>query len=412
MDKLFRRSQAALHTLQTDYKRPLYEVIDWGNPLIAVLGARGVGKTTLLLQRLKALNVPPQQALYADLGDLYFKENRLLDFAEAFIEQGGRYLFLDEVHRYGFGQWAQELKTLYDLYRQQLKVVFSGSSLINILDQQADLSRRVRFYRMQGLSFREYLFLKEQLSLPVVDFQELLRDHLRLASEMEAGYGFLPTPLLRQYWQSGYYPFFMEDEAGYAQRLNLVIQLVIDQDIPHSSGAKVAKQEQLGRLLYAIASSPPFKPNISKLAERLGLSRNTLLHYLQLLERAELISSLRSSAKGVSALQKPDKLYLDNPNLLQALSPQDADVGTLRETFFQNQLHALAKEGVASVQVLLPKKGDFLYRTPAQEYLFEIGGPNKAAKQIGQAHNHYVVVDASTTGHAMRIPLWMFGLLY
>lgn len=412
MNKLFLRSQAALHTLQTDYKRPLYEAIDWGDPLIAVLGARGVGKTTLLLQRLKALDLPPQQALYADLGDLYFKENRLLDFAEAFIEQGGRYLLLDEVHRYGFGHWAQELKTLYDLYRQQLKVVFSGSSLINILGQQADLSRRVRFYRMHGLSFREYLFLKEQLSLPVLDFTELLQDHLRLASEMEAAHRFRPIPLLRQYWQSGYYPFFIEDEAGYAQRLNLVIQLVIDQDIPHSNGVKAAKQEQLGRLLYAIASSPPFKPNISKLSERLGLSRNTLLYYLQLLERAELIISLRSSAKGVSALQKPDKLYLNNPNLVYALSPHEAAVGTLRETFFYNQLRAIAKEGAASAQVLLPKKGDFLYSTPAQDYLFETGGPNKAAKQIGQATHHYVVVDTSSTGHSMRIPLWMFGLLY
>lgn len=409
MQKLFLRSQAALKTADTAYRRPLYDSIDWSNPLIAVIGARGVGKTTLLLQRLQALKLPPQQALYADLGDLYFQENRLLDFAESFIEQGGQYLFLDEVHRYGFGHWAQELKSLYDLYRKDLKIVFSGSSLINILDQQADLSRRVRFYRMQGLSFREYLLLKLQVSLPVLGLEQLLQGHLEIAASLST---FRPIPALQQYWQTGYYPFFLEDEAGYAQRLNMVVQLVIDQDISLMNSVSAAKHQQLGRLLYAIASSPPFKPNISKLAERLGLSRNTLLQYLQLLERAELIGSLRTSAKGVSALQKPDKLYLNNPNLVYALSPKDAAIGTLRETFFYNQLHALTHQGAAPAQLLLPKKGDFLFALPGQEYLFEIGGPNKEAKQIGTAPHHYAVVDSAATAHSQRIPLWMFGLLY
>jgi predicted AAA+ superfamily ATPase len=409
MQKLFLRSQAALQTIATEYRRPLYEDIDWSNPLIAVIGARGVGKTTLLLQRLQALKLPAQQALYVDLGDLYFQENRLLDFAEAYIEQGGKYLFLDEVHRYGFGQWAQELKTLYDLYRKELKVVFSGSSLVNILDQQADLSRRVRFYRMQGLSFREYLLLKLNVALPVLDMRLLLQDHEQIAASFGT---FRPIPALRQYWQTGYYPFFLEDEAGYAQRLNLVVQLVIDQDIALMDGVSAAKSHQLGRLLYAIASSPPFKPNISKLAERLGLSRNTLLQYLQLLERAELIGSLRTSAKGVSALQKPDKLYLNNPNLVYTLSSQAADIGTLRETFFYNQLTALTHQGAVPAQLLLPKKGDFLLSLPEQDYWFEVGGPNKEAKQIGTAPHHYVVVDAASTAHPQRIPLWMFGLLY
>ncbi len=178
------------------------------------------------------------------------------------------------------------------------------------------------------------------------------------------------------------------------------------------NGVSAAKSQQLARLLYAIASSPPFKPNISKLAERLGLSRNTLLQYLQLLERAELIGSLRTSSKGISALQKPDKLYLNNPNLIYILSPQSAAVGTLRETFFYNQLSALTHQKALTAQLLLPKKGDFLFSTPGQDIWFEIGGPNKEAKQIGTAPNHYVVADAASTAHPQRIPLWMFGLLY
>lgn len=412
MEKLYLRSLAALKTVSTEYLRPLHEQIDWGNALIGVLGARGVGKTTLLLQRLKKLDLPPQQALYVDMGDLYFKEHRLLDFAESYLEQGGQYLFLDEVHRYGFGNWSQELKTIYDLYRHRLKVIFTGSSLINILEQQADLSRRVRFYRMQGLSFREYLWLKAGLELPLLELSELLNGHQAIAGELEAGETFLPLPHLQEYWRGGYYPFFLEDSAGYSQRLNLVVQLVIDQDIPHATGGTATKLDQLGRLLYAIASSPPFTPNMTKLSARLGLSRNTLLHYLQLLERAELISSLRAASKGVSALQKPDKLFLDNTNLLYALAPEQVNIGTLRETFFLNQLRPLTGQGPLPAKVQLPKQGDFLFVTASESYLFEIGGPQKSAAQIGSAESAFVVADTTQSAHPKRVPLWMFGLLY
>ncbi|MCB0571731.1 MAG: ATP-binding protein [Phaeodactylibacter sp.] len=412
MEKLFLRSQAALATVSNRYHRPLFHNIDWDNALIAILGARGVGKTTLLLQRLKMLKLSPREALYADLGDLYFKENRLLDFVEAYIAQGGKLLFLDEVHRYGFGSWAQEIKTIYDLYRHRVKVIFSGSSVINILDQQADLSRRVRFFRMQGLSFREYLLLQENLEFSSLSLDNILQSHFSIAQELGAGTNFLPKKYLGSYWQNGYYPFFLDDPKGYSQRLNLVIQLVIDQDIPHAAGAGATKQDKIGRLLFAIASSPPFKPNISKLAERLELSRNTLLQYLQLLERAELISALRMESKGVSSLQKPDKVFLDNPNLIYALAPQQADIGAIREAFFYNQLSSLARSWALPPRIELPQKGDFIYSGPQGQYLFEIGGPGKEYKQIGMAENHYVVTDANTTAHPRKIPLWMFGFLY
>ncbi|HQU59286.1 MAG TPA: hypothetical protein PLU64_08820, partial [Saprospiraceae bacterium] len=288
----------------------------------------------------------------------------------------------------------------------------SGSSVINILSQQADLSRRVRFYRMQGLSFREYLLLQEDMALPSFPLETILAEHHSIARELGAGIDFFPQKHLDSYWRNGYYPFFLEDLKGYSQRLNLVIQLVIDQDIPHATGAAAAKQDKIGRLLFAIASSPPFKPNITKLAERLELSRNTLLLYLQLLERAELISTLRMESKGVSSLQKPDKVFLNNPNLVYALAPQQADIGAIRETFFYNQLASLTHTGALPARIELPPKGDFVFSSPQGRYLFEIGGPNKEAKQIGTAKNHFVVADTAVTAHPQRAPLWLFGFLY
>lgn len=411
MEKLLLRSQAALGTIHTDHHRFLFYEIDWDNPLVAITGARGVGKTTLLLQKLKALQLSPPEALYIDLGDLYFTQNKLIDFVEAFLAQGGSYLFLDEVHRYSFGSWAAELKRIYDLYRHRLKVIFTGSSVVQILNKQADLSRRVRFYKMFGLSFREFLLLDRAIQLPPVDFSDLLSKHLEISQEIQPT-RFSPLPALQAYWQYGYYPYFLEDQAGFTQRLNQVIQIVIEQDVPYASGLNAIDRIALSKLLYAIASSPPFKPNISQLSERLGIGRNALVQYLHLLDRAELIQNLRSAQKGVSAMQKPDKIYLDNPNLIYALAPQNANPGTLRETFFFNQLSAAASLTTQPGEIVLPKKGDFMYRSIKGDYLFEIGGPNKSSKQIGKDEHHFVVADIEQSASSHRIPLWMFGLLY
>ncbi|HKK76295.1 MAG TPA: AAA family ATPase [Saprospiraceae bacterium] len=412
MEKLFLRSQAALQTINLEYHRSLFDEIDWSNPLIAITGARGVGKTTLLLQKLKSLQIPSSEGLYVDLGDLYFSNNKLIDFVEAYLSLGGKYLFLDEVHRYSYGSWAEELKRIHDLYRNRLQITFTGSSVIQILNRQADLSRRVRYYKMYGLSFREFLLLAYNIKLPLVELFDLLQNHQRIYQEVNPGVVFRPLPRLREYWQYGYYPYFLEDQKGFLQRLNQVIQIVIEQDIPYASGVNALDRIAIGKLLFAIASSPPFKPNISKLSERLGIARNTLVQYLNLLDQAELIQGLKSEQKGISAMQKPDKIYLDNTNIIYALAPEQADLGTLRETFFFNQLSATAALAEQPGGIALPKKGDFLYRSVTIDYLFEVGGPNKSSKQIGKSEQHFIVADIEQSGNKHRIPLWMFGLLY
>lgn len=411
--RLYQLSEAALATAPTPHVRPIYYAIDWEGPLNAILGSRGVGKTSLLLQRLRQLDLPPAQALYVDMGDLYFQENRLLEFTERYISEGGQYLLLDEVHRYGFGTWAQELKQIYDLYRQRIKITFTGSSAIRIIRQKADLSRRVRQYRMGGLSFREYLLLKDRIEIPPFPLTDILNDHRKLSQEII--HESLPRPLeaLRRYWQEGYYPFFLEDPAGYLHRLTEAVQLVLEADIAAVNEQGRTDYRQLGRLLYAIASSVPFKPNISKLAGRLEMGRDTLLRYLGLLEDADLILTLRQEGKGISTLTKPDKVYLNNPSLLHALAPNQVGMGTLRETFFYNQLHHLLyTSAIPAPEIRLPKAGDFVFLDKADRYVFEVGGPQKDRRQIGAADNHFAVIDAERSGGEGMVPLWLFGLLY
>ena len=412
MQSLFLRSRSAVSELSTTYERALLGNIDWEEPLNFILGPRGVGKTTLLLQRLKQLDLPPQQALYVDLGDLYFQANRLIDFAEAYLEGGGRYLLIDEVHRYGFDTWASELKQLYDLYRSRLKITVTGSSVVRILNQQADLSRRAVSYRLPGLSFREYLLLQHRIDLPKYSLTDLLAQHRAIAATVTKDLT-TPLPHLTDYWRRGYYPFFLDGQVGYADRLASTVQTVLEQDIPYATASKGIDTRKLARLLYAVASSVPFVPNMNKLAERSGISRVTLIRYLDILEDARVVNSLRKESRGVAALGKPDKLYLDNPNLLHALAPQQVTVGALRETFFLNQLSQLTySKAFIPPEIRLPKEGDFTLITPERRLLFEVGGAKKGFKQIGEAENHYVVADTTLTEHPKRIPLWLFGLLY
>ncbi|NJC27641.1 ATP-binding protein [Neolewinella antarctica] len=410
--KFAARHRALLAATPRSFTRSLAAEVNWNSKLIAILGPRGVGKTTLLAQRLIQLALPPSEALYLDLGDLLFQEYSLVDFAEWYKERGGKYLFLDEVHRYPGENWAAAVKLLYDFHRANLSVVISGSSILQLLDAGADLSRRIHYYHLPGLSFREYLVLKHGFNLEPLDFTDLLRAP-QAAMEPYLKDGFTPLPYFEQYLKNGYYGFVLEDEYGYYDQVNQTIQLVLSQDIGSVGALRTADANKLGRLLQAVASSVPFKPNISKIAQRIGIDRNTLIEYLNLLERANVIHQLRADGKGITPLSKPDKIYLDNPNLIYALSPQRAEVGAIRETFFYNQLSYLVRRKLAfPPEIRLPKKGDFIYRYQGEAYVFEIGGPNKTADQIGTGPGCFTVVDAAATAAGHRIPLWLFGFFY
>ena len=412
MEQLLLRSASAVAAVTTGYERTLLQKIHWPDPLVFILGPRGVGKTTLLLQRLRTLALPPRQALYVDLGDLYFQAHHLIELAEEFLEQGGKYLFIDEVHRYVNGSWAAELKQIYDLYRDRLRVVVTGSSVVRILTHQADLSRRVLSYRLSGLSFREYLILQHGVDLPTYPLEDILDRHETLVEDL------IPTlpdilPELERYWRVGYYPYYLQGTVGYTDRIVSSLQTVLEHDIPYATDAAAVDARKLARLMYAVASSAPFLPDMVKLGQRTDISRSSLLRYFNLLEGANLIRTLRKESRGLAALGKPDKLYLDNPNLLHALAPQQVNLGTLREIFFLNQLSELTySKALIPPEVRLPETGDFALLTPDRRLLFEVGGRTKSFKQIGEAPGHYVVADTLRTGHAGRVPLWLFGFLY
>ena len=411
--KLSNRHRAIERATPSAFERFLLHEINWESALVAVVGPRGVGKTTLLIQQLRSLHLSAGEALYIDLGDLLFQNISLLDFAEWYIEQGGKYLFLDEVHRYPRETWATEIKSIYDVYRTQLKVVLSGSSIIRILDASADLSRRVHYYYLPGLSFREYLQLKQIASIQPKSLEEILNDSNGLLNDILQDEQFRPISHFQAYLERGYYGFVIEDEHGYYDQLNQMVQLVLGEDIGHATGMARTNSGKLAGLLQAVASSVPFKPNISKLAERIGLTRNTVIEYLHALDRAGVIMQLRADGKGITPLGKPDKIYLDNPNLIYALAPQRAVIGAVRETFFYNQLSSLRRRKLAfPPDITLPKKGDFRYIYQGTTYTFEVGGPNKTADQIGRAEGYYTVVDAEATAMPHRIPLWLFGLMY
>ena len=413
MESLFLQSDTAKRKVPYDHVRPLYDRISWDNPLNCLIGARGVGKTTLLLQRLRALDLPARQALYVDLGSIYFQANRFFDTAEAFLRGGGRYLFVDEVHRYGYGTWAEEIKQAYDLYRDELSITFTGSSAIQLLDQRADLSRRALRFSIPGLSLREFLQLKHRITLPTLTLQDLLERHTALTGGQLGGDNFHPLPYFAEYLRQGYYPFTLRENVGFANRLNSVAQLVLASDIPAVQPTGSASYHKLGQLLFAVASSKPFKPNISKLAERMGMSRDTVVEYLRLLERAKLIATLTNEAKSITALAKPDKIFLDNTNLLYALAPQNTELGTVRETFLLNQLSYLTESGeFLPPAIRLPKRGDFVYLHQNDRFVFEVGGANKSARQIEQVPGHYVVADVERSTAPHIVPLWLFGLLY
>jgi len=358
--------------------------------MIGLVGPRGIGKTTLVLQHIKE-QLPRKEALYVQAEDFYFVSHRLIDLADEFARLGGKYLFIDEIHKYK--EWSRELKLIYD-YHSELHVVFTGSSVLDISKGAFDLSRRALTYEMQGLSYREYLQLFHGITLPVYSLDQLLRH------EVEIPDGFLPLRYFSDYLHHGYYPFGNGDDIyRYVQQ---VINATLETDIPQYAELTVATARKLKRLLAIIAQSAPFKPNMSQIGGQLEISRNSIADLCVLLEKSGLIGQLRTSTQGIQGLGKIDKIYLDNPALIYVLGTLNVEIGTVRETFFFNQTRIISSVTSSPVS-------DFLVDGL---YTFEVGGRKKKQRQLQNIHDGYVVKDDIETGYGNIIPLWMFGMLY
>ncbi len=397
MTTLFEKHLRKINATPMHFTRSIMDTIHWEARLIGIKGARGVGKTTLLLQYIKK-NLPIDKAtLYVSLDSIWFTENTLSALADQFVKQGGNYLFLDEVHKYP--NWSQELKNIYDDY-PELKIVFTASSLLEILNARADLSRRAVVYTMQGLSYREYVNLNLGLQLPKYTLSEILDQHVSIASEINKK--IKPLQYFNDYLHHGYYPFFQEVPELYFYRIEEVLNLILEIELPLLRKVEVAYIVKLRQLLQIISQSVPFVPNVSKLSERIGVNRNTFVSYLYFLEEAHITRNLYKDAKGITQLQKPNKIYLENTNLQYALSPDQANIGTIRETFFLNQVSVHHKLEYID-------ESDFLVD---HQYIFEIGGKSKNHKQIKNLKQSYLALDDLEYGMANKIPLWLFGFLY
>lgn len=389
MEQLQRTFTKLLSETNTRFHRYMYDRIHWDARMIGLMGPRGIGKTTLVLQHIKE-QLPRRESLYVQAEDFYFASHRLVDLADAFAQTGGKYLFIDEIHKYK--DWARELKLIYD-YHSELHIVFTGSSVLDIAKGAYDLSRRALVYEMQGLSYREYLELFCGIRFPQCTLQQLLQQ------EVEMPEGFLPLQHFADYLQRGYYPFADGDISQYIQQ---VVNATIDTDIPQYADLSVAAARKLKRLLAIIAQSAPFKPNMSQIGSQIEISRNNVADLCAYLEKAGLIGQLRTSTGGIQGLGKVDKIYLDNPNLIYTLGAPHVEIGTVRETFFFNQTRIVCPVTVSPVS-------DFLIEG---KYTFEVGGRKKKQNQLQNVAEGYVVRDDIETGYGNIIPLWMFGMLY
>ena len=397
MNTLLEQSEYLLENTTLDFKRFLFNEISWKNRLTGIKGARGTGKTTLCLQWLKEQNLTSSKAAYFSLDDLYFTNHSLKETIAQFHKQGGKILVLDEVHKYK--NWSVEIKNVYDVYAD-LKIVFTGSSIIDISRQQGDLSRRAVMYELPGLSYREFLSMKYSMHLSVFTLDDLLGDAAGLKKRLPRG--FRPLEHFSEYLQTGYYPFMIEDTQTVHRKINQLIRTIVEYDMAELKDFDIRNAKKLLQLMYVIAQQVPFKPNIVKLSEKTEIHRNSLNNYLHYLEQAKLISLLQPAGRRTSTLQKPEKIYLNNTNLEYALAETQVEKGNLRETFFYSQVAVIGK-------IDMPKQGDFLVNN---RYTFEVGGKDKSRKQLTGIKNAWVVKDDLEYPVGGELPLWMFGFLY
>ncbi len=395
METLLTKSALKISNSPSRFTRYLFDKINYKQPLISIKGARGVGKTTLLLQIAKKFR--DKKVLYVSLDDLFFTSNTLYGLAERFYQFGGELLLLDEVHKYP--NWSREIKLIYDDFGG-LKTIFTSSSILDIYKGESDLSRRAITYELKSLSFREYLILFNKIDFPAYDLSEITENHQQIALEIVR-----KTKILQHFHnflKTGAFPYYLGNTADYYQQLMQTVNLILEVDLPSIQDIEYSKVAKIKRLLYVLSLSVPFTPNISKLSEKVGLTRNALIQVLHWLSKAHLIHIYYNSGRSISSLNKPDKIWLHNTNLSYALANNQPDTGNLRETFFLSQLSDLH-------EISLPKHGDFFVDN---QYIFEVGGKNKTKKQIKTEDNAFVVKDMIEVGAFNQIPLWLFGFLY
>lgn len=386
-----------IETVQLTFKRFLFDEINWNDRLIGIIGARGTGKTTLVLQYIKEkLNL--NTSIYISLDHIYFHKESLLPVVDYYYKLGILNFVLDEVHKYE--SWSTELKNIYDYY-PNAKIVFTGSSILEIYRGQADLSRRAIQYELPGLSFREFLNFDRGIDFKPFLLEELTSNHINLARHVKEK---VNSPLVDfdRYLKIGYYPYYKENETKYLQQLQHTINLILETDVMATESITYASIRKIKSLLYIISQSVPFKPNISTLSQKIETKRDNLVRFLDILERASVINLLRDDVKGISRLNKPDKIYLGNTNIVYAYAEGKPDKGNERETFFYSQCkvrHALKCH----------ESADFSFENG---FVFEVGGKQKNQRQIMNEENAFIAADGIEIGNANKIPLWLFGFLY
>jgi len=400
MKQIFLAFYRKLEEIDVRFERYLKSQIDWNNRLTAITGARGTGKTTMLLQHIKEqYGNNPQDVLFVSLDNIYFSSNNLYSLADDFYSLGGKELYIDEVHKYS--TWAQEIKNIYDDF-PKLKVVFTGSSMLQIFKANADLSRRVRHFKLFGMSFREFLIYEGLLQKTQQPFslEEILENHVSIAQKLVKE--ITPLPAFQKYLQYGYYPYYQEDLNGYGERVLQTFNTIVESDLPNVENIDFYSINRIKKLFYILSEMVPFTPNISQLSQMVDVTRQSLINYLLLLEKAHAVLLLKKETTGIRQMVKPEKIYLQNTNYNYALSAENPEIGSLRETFFFNQLQK-------NHDVTYSDQTDFCIDG---KYYFETGGKNKTDRQIKNLSNAFLALDGLTTGYRNEIPLWLFGFLY